>query len=193
MKRKKLLIAVVVLVIISLSTIIYGNTKEEIYKEAYDTTVIALESGKQEDINLARKAIAKFPANSESEFLSSIGEFSKQVDKAQHKILVNIIDSINNAEKTLTQSNINSARKSIPEKLPFNWLIDYNVAVDNLQQNLIDDALQAIAKAKATKNKDDIENARVLLEDIRTVEDNNQVKKWVENTYKDFRFEFVIQ
>lgn len=155
---------------------------DDLYKAAYDATINALEKKDQDSINAAREAINKLP----SELQGFKGELSKQVDTVQHPILVTIVDAINNAEKTLKQVDINTARKSIPANLPEVWRNSYSTGVDNAQQKLIKKATDAADKAVTTGKKADLDIAKALLKEISTVENNEGVKTWLATYEKDF-------
>lgn len=163
-------------------TVAGATTVDDLYKAAYDATVNALNKKDQESINAAREAINKLPA----ELQGFKGEFSKQVDTVQHPILVTIVDSINNADKSLKQVDINTARKAIPANLPAEWKNSYSTGLDAVQQKLIVKADEAVKKAQKSQAKVDVDAARALLSEIATVENNDGVKTWVTTYEKEF-------
>lgn len=163
-------------------TVAGATTVDDLYKAAYDATVNALNKKDQDSINAAREAINNLPA----ELQGFKGEFSKQVDTVQHPILVTIVDSINNADKSLKQVDINTARKAIPANLPAEWRNSYSTGLDSVQQKLIVKADEAVKKAQKSQAKADVDAARALLSEIATVENNDGVKTWVSTYEKDF-------
>lgn len=163
-------------------TIASAATIDEIYKAAYEATINALANKDQDSINAARVAISKLP----SEFQAFIGEFSKQVDTVQHPILVKIVDSINNADRTGKQVDINAARMTMPAGLPDVWRNSYSSGLDAVQQKLIVKAVTAAEAAKASGAKADIDAAKALINEIALVENNQGVKDWITTYDKDF-------
>lgn len=185
-KNKKALSAALAATLTSgvLSTAAHATANvDELYGEAYNATMKALAEKTQDSINVAREAISKLP----KELDWAIGEFSKQVDTVQHPILVNIVDAINNAQKTEKQADINTARKAIPSNLLEVWKNSYSTAVDEVQQKLMSKTVEAIEAAKKSQKEEDIKAAQALIDDIKTVENNEGVKTWIGQIDKEFQ------
>lgn len=144
---------------------------DTLYKNAFDSTMTALNKKTQDSINEARVNIGKLPAS----LKGYVGELSKQVDTVQHPILVNIVNSILKAQKDGSQSNINTARNSIPKSLPVVWKNPYSSAIDDVQQTLMNKAMVMYNKAKVTCTAKDILDAKQIVSELKTVENNTSV------------------
>lgn len=146
---------------------------DALYKNAYIATQKALTDKTQASVNAARVEIRKLPKKLDW----AIGEFSKQVDTIQHPIFVKIVNSIKTAEKTLKQSDIDAAKASIPSELAPIFKNSYSSAVDKIQQNLQAKALELVKKAETEKTQVAVGNARLVVNDILTT-NNENLRSW---------------
>ncbi len=156
-----------------------------LYKNAYNATQNALTVRTQVSVNDARVEIKKLPEN----MGWAIGEFSKQVDTVQYPILVNIVNSIKKAEKESNQTNINIAKKSIPNELTQTWKNSYSLAVDKIQQGLQEKALDLVKIAESKKTDKTIDEALTVLNDL-LLSDSNGIKDWTNSLI--FRLNKVV-
>lgn len=154
---------------------------DELYRNAYNATVTALNTKTQLSVNNARITIEALRGTG-AEW--AIGEFSKQVDTVQHPILVTAVNAILVAQGNPTQVNINNARKAIDKDMPSVWRNSYSSAVDAVQQILIKNALDAYAKASQSKLLSDVKIATVKLDELRTAIDSNVVS-WANTVQAD--------
>lgn len=145
---------------------------DELYKNAYNATVAALNTKTQVSVNNARIAIESLRGTG-AEF--AMGEFSKQVDTVQHPILVKAVNAILIAQGNPTQVNINNARNAIDKDMPSVWRSSYSSALDIVQQILIKNANDAYTKASQTKLLSDVKIATAKLNELRTAIDSNVV------------------
>lgn len=137
---------------------------ESIYSDAYKSTKKAMEDKSQASINTARIKIKKLP----DKFKSYRNEFSKQLDVVQHRILVNINSSIKKAKENTNQTNINLARESVPNELVPVYRNSYSSALDAIQQSYINKVVSAVKKAETEKTKEAVDNAEMLVSDLKT-------------------------
>ncbi len=150
----------------------------QLYKDAYDATQNAISNRSQYSINLAREAIIKLKGTSVESW--AMTEFSKQVDTVQHPYLVKIVNSINKAEESLLQRDIDEARLTIDKDLPDVWRYSYSSGIDKIQQRMMDTAEDLLDKAKASNQEEDIQAAKEMLLDISTAS-NNDISRWAMN------------
>lgn len=153
---------------------------DQLYRIAYKASNNAVNLCTQQAINDARKAINNLKGTGAS---WAIGQLSGQVDKAQNKILINIITSIKKAENSLKQEDINKAKIAIDPNMPDNWKNSYSSAIDSIQNKLIKKATDAYKKAKETQLKVDIDNANLLILDIKK-SNSNAIVKWANEYFK---------
>jgi hypothetical protein len=141
---------------------------DQLYLNAYYSTLAAISNKTQKEINEARTAINSLKGTEAS---WAIGEFSKQVDQLQNSFLVNICNAISKAEANLSQADINAAKIAIDPDLPAEWRNSYSSAVDIIQQRLMKKLADAVDKAVASKLKADIDAASGLITDVKTASD----------------------
>lgn len=135
---------------------------DNIYAYTYKTVIAAMNSGDQLSINDARIAVRDLPSSLDW----AKGEFSKQLDIVQQKILVNIVKSIELAQKYQTQVNVFNARKTIPYNLPDIWRASYSSALDIVQVNIVKNAIDLEKKAINEQSYEIKEKALKAYEDI---------------------------
>jgi hypothetical protein len=144
---------------------------DEIYANAYNATVKAIDSKIQKDVNAARTAIGMLP----QEYDWAIGEFSKQVDYIQHPIFVNAYDAIVKAQASPSQAAINFAKASIDPDMPDFYRASYSQAVDIVQQKLMQDALDSLEEAVSSLAEEYVTAASSLIDEIKTAADTSIV------------------
>jgi hypothetical protein len=140
---------------------------DEIYANAYNATVKAIDSNTQKDVNAARTAIGMLP----QEYDWAIGEFSKQVDYIQHPIFVKAYDAIVKAQASPSQAAVNFAKASIDPDMPDYYRASYSQAVDIVQQKLMQDALDSLEEAVSSLAEEDVTAASSLIDEIKTAAD----------------------
>lgn len=158
-------------------------TVDEIYANAYNQTVNAMNVHTQSAINQARIAIEALRGTG-AEW--AIGEFSKQVDQVQHPFLVTIVDAINKAQKSIRQVDINTARTTIDPDLPQIWKNSYSSALDKVQEALIKQLVDACTLASQTKSLEDKDRVNQLINELNT-SINPDIEKWVAMYTKPMR------
>lgn len=167
MKTKRLLSTIIgPIIALTIATNVVGAetiNEDLLYKNAYHATQKSLTQRTQASVNEARAEIKKLPKN----LKWAIGEFSKQVDTVQHPILANIVYLINQAEITLSQVDIDKAKYSIPVELNPVFRDSYSSAVDKIQQDLQVKALDLVEKAENEKTQVAVDNALVVVNDLR--------------------------
>jgi hypothetical protein len=180
MKRKvivrSLLVIITTTVVQTIPASAASLSADELYVNAYSKTVAAMSTKTQKSINEARLSIETLKGTGAS---WAIGEFSQQVDQVQHPILVNVVESINKAEATLKQADINLAKESIDPELPAEWRNSYSSATDIIQQKLMQNVIAVINRANENGFKGDIATASALVEEVKTSNDSNIVS-WAE-------------
>lgn len=154
---------------------IKADSDDNLYMNAYQATLVAINRKTQESINVAREAIALLPKHLDW----AIGEFSRKLDAVQNPILVNIIELINIANNTEKQDDINRARLAIPTGLPKEWLNTYSSAIDGIQNRLIAKITWAFQVLKVSKQKGDAITTRGLVNEVKKVEGNPGVQAWI--------------
>lgn len=147
---------------------------DEIYSKAYYAVINAVNQKTQKSINEARKAIS---ALNDANMGWAVGEFSKQVDQIQHPFLVNIISAITKAQAETTQMNINAAKAAIDPDMPDIWKNSYSSAVDLIQQQLMQKAVDAYNKANDSKSQADKDYANKMIEELKTAADTS-ISNW---------------
>lgn len=146
---------------------------DEVYAQAYKSTINAITVKTQKSINEARGSIALLP----KELHWAIGEFSKQVDLIQHPFFVKAYQAVLKAQTSPTQENINLAKASIdPDMHPF-YRGSYSQAVDVVQQKLMKEAKDAVDKAIKSNLKSDIDKAYKLINEIKGAL-NTSIANW---------------
>lgn len=154
------------------TTKVWALTDNQLYINAYNSTVAALSAKTQVSINAARTSINALKGTSAA---FAIGEFSHQVDTVQHPILVKAVNAITLAQTTPTQANINAAKAAIDPNMPDVWKNSYSQAVDVVQQKLISAALNAYNTAAQSKLKADVDAATAKLTELKTSSDSGVV------------------
>lgn len=150
-------------IIVSPFTKVKALSLDEIYAQAYKSTVNAMTVKTQKSVNEARTSIALLP----KELHWARGEFSKQVDTIQHPFFVRAYQAILKAQTSPSQANINSAKASIdPDMHPF-YRGAYSKAVDIIQQKLMNEAKDAVDKAIKSGIKSEVDNAYKLIYEIK--------------------------
>lgn len=156
------------------------NTKaasvDEMYRNAYNATVNAQTENTQKAINVARTAIESL-RNTDASF--AVGEFSKQVDKVQHPFLVKIVDSINAAQQSGKQLDVNAARETIDPELPQVWKNSYSSALDTIEQTIINKLVDTFTQAISTGSEEDKAKVNDVIAELKLSTDPT-VLQWVD-------------
>lgn len=185
MKRSKIkvIIATGILVSTLFSSVVGASTLtgvDAIYKKAYDDTIVAVNSGKQKDINVARSSIDSLKqALPNSTYPST---FSSMLDKVQGPIYSDIVRgilslkekvdsgsyidqaSVNNL-RTLCLGDLNDDSDDIPSRL---YNSGWSQGIDELQQSIINRAHNLFKVASTEKTEESVNNARVVIDDLKT-------------------------
>lgn len=180
MKRKIIAMTIIASMLVGNMAFAKGNN-DELYANACNLTIAALQNKDQPSINKAREAIAQLP----SELSWAIGEFSRQLDGPQQKLFeefMGLIFEANGSKKAydkVNQENINKARRLVNDfsTYPGNkmYIESWSSAVDEYQQDKINKVVSAIEKAGTTKSQKDIDYANDLLIELLKVQNNNIV------------------
>jgi hypothetical protein len=160
---------------------VHSVSADKLYSSTYSLTAAAMNTKTQKSINDARRALL---ALENTDAAWAIGELSKQIDRLQDPILVKAVNAINQAQSSIRQADINTAKSSIDSDLPAVWKNSYSSAVDAVQQKLMARAADAVNKASQTKSQVDIDNANVILSDIKTAS-NASISGWVDALKKE--------
>lgn len=159
----------------------HSVSADKLYSGAYSLTAAAMNTKTQKSINDARRALS---ALENTDAAWAIGELSKQIDRLQDPILVKAVNAINQAQSSIRQTDINTAKSAIDSDLPAVWKNSYSSAVDAVQQKLMAKAADAVNKASQTKSQMDIDNANVILSDIKTAS-NPSISDWADAMKKE--------
>ncbi|MEG1482882.1 MAG: hypothetical protein RSA57_03700 [Cetobacterium sp.] len=161
---------------------------EQIYKNAYDLTIKALEVRTQEALTAARYAIWKLPAGYES----AIGTFSAMLDDVQLELFRTFltifhVDGV--PVKSLSQADINKGRGMLEGFYTWEnnkqYCYTWSSCIDTYQVNVMKEVESALRKAQSSKLKADIAKARELMNVILTVKHNDGVLNWATTLNKE--------
>lgn len=160
-------------IIVSPYTKVKALSLDEVYAQAYKSTVNVMTVKTQKSINEARASIALLP----KELHWARGEFSKQVDIIQHPFFVRAYQAILKAQASPSQANINFAKTSIDPDMPSFYRGSYSQAVDIIQQKLMNEAKAAVDKAIKSGLKSEVDKAYELIYEIKGAL-NTSVVNW---------------
>lgn len=152
-------------ILLNINLSVKAQTPEELYKIAYKSVLNVKSSQTQKSINEARVSIRNLKGTTAA---WAVGEFSKQVDKVQHPLLIKTISAINKAKISLKQADIDEAKASIDPDYPLLWKNPYSEAVDIIQQKLYDKARELVNVALNTKMQSDIDEAKNIIAELKT-------------------------
>ncbi|WP_032122647.1 hypothetical protein [Clostridium amazonitimonense] len=148
-----------------------------------EAVVKAVEAEMQKQINAARDAISELPEEMES----FIGTLSEILDNYQHPVyerIVTVTNKLNAEGAKLTQAEINNVRGLLLD-LPVGYdnngnLIreSYSSALDNAQIEFTKLVIDAVKKAEKTLDREDLEAAKALVEELKTVKYNEDLAKF---------------
>lgn len=169
--------------VMSIATPVMATTVDidALYKNAYDAMRKAQETEKQTDINAAMELIWELrhigDEKKDENLINAACTWSSLVDEVQHPKLVKIVTAITKAQESGRQADINEAFATIEPELPAVWRSSYTSAIDLVQQKLQDELVKAVEKAEADKTEESIKDARELVNEVLTA-NNEAIVEW---------------
>lgn len=151
-----------------------------VYRNAYTSTINAVNSKTQKDVNIARNYISQLkkldPKN------NGIPTWSSMLDKVQGPIYSEIVSGIKRLKsqvssgKDLNQADINYIRTlcigdvnddsdDIPKKL---YASGWSEELDILQRTIINRVSKLVKKAELERTKSSIKDAQIVIDDLKT-------------------------
>ncbi len=181
--QKTLAGALATMSVMSIATPVMATTVDidALYKNAYDAMRKAQETEKQTDINAAMELIWELrhigDEKKDENLINAACTWSSLVDEVQHPKLVKIVTAITKAQESGRQADINEAFATIEPELPAVWRSSYTSAIDLVQQKLQDELVKAVEKAEADKTEESIKDARELVNEVLTA-NNEAIVEW---------------
>lgn len=181
--QKTLAGALATMSVMSIATPVMATTVDidALYKNAYDAMRKAQETEKQTDINAAMELIRELrhigDERKDENLINAACTWSSLVDEVQHPKLVKIVTAITKAQESGRQADINEAFSTIEPELPAVWRSSYTSAIDLVQQKLQDELVKAVEKAEADKTEESIKDARELVNEVLTA-NNEAIVEW---------------
>lgn len=181
--QKTLAGALATMSVMSIATPVMATTVDidALYKNAYDAMRKAQETEKQTDINAAMQLIRELrhigDERKDENLINAACTWSSLVDEVQHPKLVKIVTAITKAQESGRQADINEAFATIEPELPAVWRSSYTSAIDLVQQKLQDELVKAVEKAEADKTEESIKDARELVNEVLTA-NNEAIVEW---------------
>lgn len=181
--QKTLAGALATMSVMSIATPVMATTVDidALYKNAYDAMRKAQETQTQTDINAAMELIRELrhigDERKDENLINAACTWSSLVDEVQHPKLVKIVTAITKAQESGRQADINEAFATIEPELPAVWRSSYTSAIDLVQQKLQDELVKAVEKAEADKTEESIKDARELVNEVLTA-NNEAIVEW---------------